>query len=596
MTKGNTYKKENAAKRRVFGKRAGGRDQKQEEEGSDDEQTKRERKDNEMPLQFLQDKIKRQPELYKVEFETHFQRFQAQLTKFKESPAKKDEELEEYFKFMAHISGVYKGELVEFITNEYINLLQQYYSILNPSVRMTLVTSLKVMRGKDVVAPSLVLPVFLKLFRCEDKSLRRFLHSIVVQDLKKLNQAHKVNNINRKLQNFIYQMLQDPNESACRRSLNVMIELYKRKIWNDEKTVNVIAEACLNENPKIVVAACKFFLILEYDFDSDSDSSDGEGDKIALLNEKKGKKFRKNKIDALDRAIKQEKRKQKRKNLVRFSTDFLPIDTIHDPQAFVEKLFSKLKKSNDKYEVKLYMLRLVSRMIGRHKIQLLQFYPNLLRYLTSHNKDKIGEIFAMVIESCHDLIPPETVRPVIEKVISNFVTEYCNNQHITVGLNAVREILMRMPLALDEGQIEYLCSFRTFKCKSVSAAAKSLVNYFRDVCPQLLPKKMRGRFTEIDEDNAIENMVFAQQKLNMDIDGIELLKKAEKIGEEVNLGADRILDDKALKKIKILQLKQGVRKVDRHGFRDDDDPDERAKNEKNMEQTAQREEYYHKLI
>jgi protein SDA1 len=86
-----------------------------------------------------------------------------------------------------------------------------------------------------------------------------------------------------------------------------------------------------------------------------------------------------------------------------------------------------LKKSNEKYEVKLYILRLISRMIGRHKLQLLQFYPNLLRYLSAHNKDKISEIFAMIIESCHDLVPPETLKPIIERIISNYVTEYCNN-------------------------------------------------------------------------------------------------------------------------------------------------------------------------
>jgi protein SDA1 len=80
-------------------------------------------------------------------------------------------------------------------------------------------------------------------------------------------------------------MIQDQNESASRRALNVMIELYKRKIWNDDKTVNVIAEACFNENPKIIVAACKFFLILDYDYDSDEDDdSDGNDDaKIQLL-------------------------------------------------------------------------------------------------------------------------------------------------------------------------------------------------------------------------------------------------------------------------------------------------------------------------
>lgn len=72
---------------------------------------------------------------------------------------------------------------------------------------MTLVTSLKIMRGKDVVGPSLVIPVLLKLFRCEDKHLRKFLHSIIVSDLKNLNKNHKVQNINRKLQNFIFTMI-----------------------------------------------------------------------------------------------------------------------------------------------------------------------------------------------------------------------------------------------------------------------------------------------------------------------------------------------------------------------------------------------------
>ena len=131
----------------------------------------------------------------------------------------------------------------------------------------------------------------------------------------------------------------------------------------------------------------------------------------------------------------------------------------------------------------------------------------------------------MIIESCHDLVPPETLRPIIEKIISNYVSEYCNNQHITVGLNAIREILMRMPLALDPEQIEYLCLYKSSHNKSVRSAAKSLINYFRDVCPQLLPRKLRGRWAEVDEDNDMKNFVFGREKLNTDIDGIELLKR-----------------------------------------------------------------------
>lgn len=121
---------------------------------------------------------------------------------FKENPAKRDDLFEDYLKFLAHVSGVtgvYKDELADFLSQEMINLLEQYYSIMHQSVRMTLVTCLKIMRGKDVVAPTAVLPVLFKLFRCEDKALRKFIHAIIVLDLKRLNLKHKVCNINRKL-------------------------------------------------------------------------------------------------------------------------------------------------------------------------------------------------------------------------------------------------------------------------------------------------------------------------------------------------------------------------------------------------------------
>ena len=74
----------------------------------------------------------------------------------------------------------------------------------------------------------------------------------------------------------------------------------------------------------------------------------------------------KSRLSKVDKVIKNHKRKEKRKNKVKFSTDFLPIDLIYDPTAFAEKLFNKLRKSNDRYEVKLLLLRLISRMIGRH--------------------------------------------------------------------------------------------------------------------------------------------------------------------------------------------------------------------------------------
>ena len=204
----------------------------------------------------------------------------------------------------------------------------------------------------------------------------------------------------------------------------------------------------------------------------------------------------------------------------------------------------------------------------------------------------------MIIESCHELVPPEEIKPIIEKIISNFITEFCNNQHITIGLNSIREILLRMPLALDESQIEYLVGFRTFRNSSVVNAAKSLINYFRDVCPNLLPKKFRGRFTKLDDDNRKEDLVYGRQKVNFGIDGIELLEKAE--GVE-GLALTRVLNDEDLKKIKILKLKQALKGVvdsnkDEEKQDDNDDSDgegsqQLSENDQNNEEQSNDSDY-----
>jgi hypothetical protein len=62
--------------------------------------------------------------MYRVEFINHLEVFQKKLELFKENPAKKDDRIDEYFKFMAHISGVYKEELADLLSSEILNLLQ----------------------------------------------------------------------------------------------------------------------------------------------------------------------------------------------------------------------------------------------------------------------------------------------------------------------------------------------------------------------------------------------------------------------------------------------------------------------------------------
>lgn len=76
------------------------------------------------------------------------------------------------------------------------------------------------------------------------------------------------------------------------------------------------------------------------------------------------------------------------------------IELIYDPQGFkvdyaqstnhtagfAEKLFGFLKRSGERFEVRLMMMNLISRLIHTHKLLVLNFYPFLQKFLTAHQK------------------------------------------------------------------------------------------------------------------------------------------------------------------------------------------------------------------
>ena len=50
------------------------------------------------------------------------------------------------------------------------------------------------------------------------------------------------------------------DKASAKTSLDVMVELYRRGVWRDAKTVNVIATACLSDITRVMVTGLNFFL------------------------------------------------------------------------------------------------------------------------------------------------------------------------------------------------------------------------------------------------------------------------------------------------------------------------------------------------
>lgn len=184
----------------------------------------------------------------------------------------------------------------------------------------------------------------------------------------------------------------------------ILWKLYKREVWFDEKTANAICTASFHETLGIMTVALSSLLknkepMIENDKDHyDSDSG----------------------VDS-------------------------PLNHLTDKQSFAERLFSRLQHFKEGSEVKMMMLKLTARVIGLHQLTLLDFYPFVRKYIQPHQPDIIN-LLPAVVQACHDKVPCDVVKPLLIQIVNQFVNDRSRPEAITIGLNAVREICIRMPM------------------------------------------------------------------------------------------------------------------------------------------------------
>ncbi|KAG8225027.1 hypothetical protein J437_LFUL000004 [Ladona fulva] len=219
------------------------------------------RYNNQLPnnLPQLQNLVKRDPASYKDEFMQQYRHFQSTLEIFRLKPDKFNKNLDELVMFLAQVSHCYSDVLSSF-PQQLMDILQSHHTVLDSDMRMSFCRALVLLRSKGLLTPTSLLSLFFSLLRCQDKGLRSFLKNHIVSDVYNTNAKHKDAKLNSALQNFMFGMLKDSNAKAAKMSVDIMIELYKKNIWNDAKSVNVISTALFSKFTKVMVAALKFFL------------------------------------------------------------------------------------------------------------------------------------------------------------------------------------------------------------------------------------------------------------------------------------------------------------------------------------------------
>lgn len=387
-------------------------------------------------------------------------------------------------------------------------------------MRNSFCRALILLRNKNLISPLDLLELFFELLRCPDKTLRKFLENHIVTDIKNMNAKHKDMKLNATLQNFMFSMVKDSNPKAAKMSLDIMVELYKKNIWNDAKTVNVIGTVgCFSKITKVMVAALKFFLGTDEDEENSDSDSDHEPDlKAAMLANRVTKKTKK-RAKQLENVKKLYKKSQnKKKNAPTFN--FSAIHLIHNPQGMAEDLFKQLQDGNERFEVKLLHLDVISRLIGIHELFIFSFYPYVTRFLQPHQR-QVTRILQFAAQAAHELVPPEVIEPINKTIANNFVSERNSSDVMAIGLNAIREVCQRCPLSMDEDLLRDLAMYKNYRDKSVMMASRSLISLYREHLPTLLHKKDRGRPTEASAE--LEPKKYGESKAVDFIAGTEVL-------------------------------------------------------------------------
>ncbi|KAJ5552000.1 hypothetical protein N7461_006698 [Penicillium sp. DV-2018c] len=486
----------------------------------------------EADLPNLQHKIKKDPKSYLEDFRAQHYQYESHREIFMATPSSATDtgliSLRDLIDFISHVADCYP-EICHNFPQELIEMLMQHHLVLETELREKLVGSLVLLKKKELLdSATLLHTLFPILISTPSKTLRALLFQKILSELRTSNAKTTNHKLNRTMQTVLFNLVTSDRTSAKGLwAIKITRELWKRQIWTEAKAVEVMKEAALSQNEKVIIGGVRFFLggdkereELE-DEESDEEVNVGQVKHQLTINKKTRKKAR-----VAEKAIKAVRARERKKGTTT-SLNFSALHLLHDPQGFAENLFYKHLqngKSNLKLEQKLLVLQLVSRLVGLHKLHIMPLYSYFQKFLTPR-QPSVTSFLASLAQASHDLVPPDVLEPLVQKIANEFVSEASAGEVATAGLNAIREICVRQPLAIEETLLQDLVMYKKSKDKGVMMASKGLLSLYRDVGAQMLKKRDRGKEAAMSLRAGERQERRYGEQATGEIEGLELLAK-----------------------------------------------------------------------
>lgn len=496
---------------------------------------------------LLQNVVRRDPESYHEEFLQQFSHYESLRDIFLMNPTPdQGTEFAELIGFVSAVCNCYPKETKDF-PEELKNILLENHRVLTPELREKIIQCLTMLRNKGIISAESLISTLFPLLRAYSstsqnastssqnaKAVRRQIYSTLISLLKAMNTGAKNQKINKTTQALLFELL-DQRDSQGFWATKLTRELWRRGIWDDSRTVEIMTQAALHPDIKVSTSGAKFFLGADKERQENFEDnlSDEEGFDLSALkhkmqiNKKSSKRSKK-----MELAMKSLKKKGKNKGAATY-LNFSAIHLLRDPQGFAESLYDThmSNKAANKYDLehKILFMNLVSRLIGTHKLTVLGIYSFFLKYLTPKQRN-VTQIMAAAAQASHDLVPPENINSVVRKIADEFVSDGVASEVAAAGINTIREILSRAPLAIDAPLLQDLVEYKGSKAKNVMMAARSLITLYREVAPEMLQRKDRGKTASMELQHGEKKGLpqFGIESTTTSIPGLELLAKWRK--------------------------------------------------------------------
>lgn len=276
------------------------------------------RPDVTLKLSQLQNLCKRDPQGHRTDYDAQIRRLQSECHILSLSPSSRPPpQLSELIQFAAAVSSSsYDAKTSDMVSNLLVCLLlgksydptmeedkansnnkaNDYFKFatvimslptsalnLHRDVRKSCVSALILMRNKGRLPPLKLLELFFRVMAViPDKGLREQLYKHIVNDVRNINKKGKRDEtVNRNVQTFLHKVvgstvgtkknnstalgkeIDDATQYAAKKAVDMTAELYRRKVWTDERTVAVMASGVESAVPNVAAACMRFFLGIE---------------------------------------------------------------------------------------------------------------------------------------------------------------------------------------------------------------------------------------------------------------------------------------------------------------------------------------------